>query len=86
MCEIAVAYLATPYAADRTSLACGEGGEIIVKKETLLALVEHIVHNLFVESGAECGGHESLSLAASEDSGSVRPRKRFTIATRCSGV
>ena len=66
MSEIAVAYLTTSYATWSTSFTGGEGGEVVVEEETLAALVEHIIENLFVELGAEGYSSERLCLAACE--------------------
>ncbi len=72
VCQVAVTDLTTSHATLCLGLACGEGREVIVQQETLLALVQHIVHNLLVERGAEGGCHQGLGLATGEDSGSVR--------------
>ena len=69
--EVAVAHLAAADAALGTGLAGGEGREVIVEQEALLALVEHVVDYLLVVGGAEGDGDEGLCLAAGEDGGSV---------------
>ncbi len=72
MSQVTVAYFATSDTALGTSLAGAEGREVIVKQEALLALVEHIVNNLFVVGGTQGAGYQSLRLATGKDGCSVR--------------
>ena len=72
MGQVAVADFATAYTALCLGFACAEGGEVIVKQETLAALVEHVVQDFFVKLGAQRHCRQRLGLAAGEDSRSVR--------------
>ena len=74
MGEIAVTYFTTAYATLCLCLAGGEGGEVVMQKETLLALVEHVVEYLLVELCAEGHCCKSLCLATGEYSRSMRSR------------
>ena len=67
-CQVAVANLATAYAALCLSLAGAERWEVIVEQETLIAAVEHTVDKLLVELGTECTGSERHRLTTLEDS------------------
>ena len=58
---------ATTYAALSTSFTCREGREVVVKEEAHVALVQHIVHHLFVELRAEGGCGQTLRFATCED-------------------
>ena len=79
-CEVAVTYLATTYASLRLGLARGVGREVVVKQETLAALVEHFVYGLLVELCAEGTCGERLCLSAGEDGASVRSGQRAHLA------
>ena len=50
---MAVADLATTYAALRFSLTRREGREVVVEQEALVALVQYVVDHLFVKTCAE---------------------------------
>ena len=54
--EMAVTNLTTTYTALSLGLTCGEGGEVVVKEETHVALVEYIVHQFLIQFGTQCGG------------------------------
>ena len=68
MGEVAVAHFASAHAACGTGFTGGEGGEVVVEQEAFAALVEHVVHNFFVEFGAEGHGGQRLGFAACEHS------------------
>ena len=70
--KVAVADFTTAYAADSLGFACREGREVVVEEEALATLIEDVVEYLLVEFCAESDCRERLSLAASEDSRSVR--------------
>ncbi len=69
--EVSVTDLAASHATLWLGLAGGEGGEVVVKQEALLALIEHVVDDFLIEGGSEGGGDESLGLASGEYRGSV---------------
>ncbi len=75
MCQVAVSDFTAADAASGFWLASGESREIIVKEEALVATVEHIVHEFFIELGAEGASGEGLGFATGEHCRSVRARK-----------
>ena len=75
-----MAYLAASYASLSLSLARTERREVIVEKEALVALVEHVVNHLLVEFCSESTCSEALSLATCEDRASVRHGQRAHLA------
>ena len=70
-CKVTVANLAAAYATLCLGLAGTERWEVIVKDETHVALVEHVVHHFLVELGAKRTGSERLCLTTGEDRASV---------------
>ena len=71
-CQVAVSDFATADTALRLGFAGGEGGEVVVKEEAHVALVEHIVYHFLVEFRAERGGAQALCLTAGENGRAVR--------------
>jgi hypothetical protein len=55
---VSVTNLTTTYATLSLSLTRTEWGEVIVKEEALIALVEHIVNHLLIEFGTQRTGRE----------------------------
>ena len=53
MGKVAVTYLTTAYATLGLGLACREGREVVVEKETLATLIEDVVKDFLIELGAE---------------------------------
>ena len=78
--EVTVTDFTTANATLCFGFAGGEGREVVVKEEAHVALVQHVVHHLFVEFGAEGGSGERLSFAASEDGRTVRHGERRNFA------
>ena len=66
-----VANLAAAYATLCLCLSCTEWREVIVKEETHVSLVEHVVHHFLVELGAKRTCRERLCLTTGEDRASV---------------
>ena len=75
MCQVSVADLTTSHTAHGTSLAGGEGREVIVEEETFATLVENIVKDFLVELGAQSHCCQSLGLATGKHGGTVRSGK-----------
>ena len=49
-----------------------EGREVVVKEETHVALVQHVVYHLLIKFGTQGGGAQGLGLTTCEDGTSVR--------------
>ena len=75
-CKMSVSYLTTSHTALRLCLAGAERREVVVQQETLIALVEHIVHQFLVEFSSKRTCGETLCLAAGEYRASVRHWQR----------
>ena len=65
--QVAVADVAARGAAHELRLAHGEGREVVVEEERVLALALVLLDDLRVVGGAERRGHEGLGLAAGEE-------------------
>ena len=79
--QVAVADVAARGAAHELRLAHGEGREVVVEEEGVLALALVLLDDLGVVGGAEGRGHERLGLAAGEERGAVRARQDADLAT-----
>ena len=77
---MAVADLATTYAALRLSLTRREGREVVVEQEALVALVQYVIDHLFVKACAERSRSQGLRFATREDGRAVRHRQRAGFA------
>ena len=71
-----MADLTTSYTALGLGLTRAERREVVVEEETLVRLVEHVVHQFLIQLRAQRTGAEALRLSTGEDGRSVRHRKR----------
>ena len=69
--EVAVTDVAAGWAAHELRLADGEGREVVVEEERVLALALVLLDDLRVVGGAEGRGHEGLGLAPGEEGRAV---------------
>ena len=72
MGKVSVTDFTATYATLRLSLTRRERWEVIVKKESLRAVVKHVVNDFLIELSAKCHCCKSLSLTAGEHCRSVR--------------
>ena len=79
-CQVTVTDFTTTYTALSASFTGREGREVIVKEEAHVALIEYIVHHLFVKFRTEGCGRKALCFTTSEDSATVRTGERIHFA------
>ena len=72
MSKVPVTDLTTTDATLWTSIAGGEGREVIVEEEALLTIVQDVIDELLVALRTEGDSRQGLRLTTGEDSGAVR--------------